>query len=123
MKLNVWWVIAIGSIALGAAGQVLLRIGVQTAGFQLDQLLSARNVVRVLTNGYILVGIMCFAISMVTWLGVISGRNLSATYPLVSLSYIFVAVASVFFLAEPLNWTRAMGILVIVAGVILLNLR
>jgi small multidrug resistance pump len=48
---------------------------------------------------------------------------LSVAFPSVALSYVAVAFASHLLWHEPLGWPRVSGIALIVAGVVLLNLR
>jgi len=48
---------------------------------------------------------------------------LSVAFPSVALSYVAVAFASHLLWHEPLGWPRVSGIVLIVAGVVLLNLR
>jgi drug/metabolite transporter (DMT)-like permease len=114
--------LALISISLGAVGQFLLKVGVNRIGgiaFKRSELVG--TVWRIASQPYIVVGIALFVLSMVMWLGVLSKMELSRAYPMVSISYVLVALMAVVFLGETITATRALGILVILVGVVLVN--
>lgn len=118
--------LALFSISLGAVGQFLLKVGVKEIGgigglaFKRGELVS--TAVRIATEPYIIIGILLFVISMVVWLAVLSRMELSRAYPMVSISYVLVALMARAFLGEQLGLTRVAGIAVILVGVVLVNL-
>ncbi len=113
------YAVALVSIALGAAGQFLLKLGA-------DQLKDLATVPAVLTRMFttpgILAGLVCFGSSFVLWVLVLRSMPLSTAYPLVSLSYVVVTALSVAFLHETLTALKLGGLLLIVTGVILIGL-
>jgi drug/metabolite transporter (DMT)-like permease len=114
--------LALISISLGAVGQFLLKVGVNRIGgiaFKRAELVA--TMWKVATQPYIVVGLVLFVLSMVIWLAVLSKMELSRAYPMVSISYVLVALMARFFLGEPLSWTRLTGIAVILVGVVLVN--
>ncbi len=72
--------------------------------------------------GWLFVGLVSYAMSMLFWLFAIARLELSLAYPMLSLSYVLVYVVAVNWplLNETVSWTRSFGILVVVAGVILI---
>lgn len=115
--------LALVSISLGAVGQFLLKLGVTRMGglvFKKAELLSTAW--KIATQPYIVTGLALFVFSMVLWLGVLSKMELSRAYPMVSISYVLVALMARFVLGEQLTATRMAGIAVILAGVVLVNL-
>jgi drug/metabolite transporter (DMT)-like permease len=52
---------------------------------------------------------------------ILSRVNLSFAYPLLSTGYILVVVLSYYIFKEPVGWLRFGGVLVIVAGVIMVT--
>lgn len=99
---------------LGAAGQVLMKLGANTLGAStspVDMLLTPP-----VFFGYALYGLM-------TLLFVFALRNeeLSILYPIIALTYVWVAGLSALFFQEPLTVLRLAGVLVIVAGVTVLG--
>lgn len=71
---------------------------------------------------WLFTGLGCYALSMVSWLFAISRLELSLAYPMLSLSYILVYVVAVNWplLNETVSWTRSLGILIVLAGIILI---
>lgn len=113
------YVLAVISVILGAVGQFLLKIasnGLQT-GHGLWQLGLS------LINLKMISAITCFVTSMLMWIFVLRKMELSIAYPMVSLGYIFVMLLSFYFLQESIGLTKLVGTGMIVAGVIVLNMR
>jgi len=110
------------SIALGACGQVSLKMGVNRLG-QIDlawpQLIN--TMLEIFTNSWIIFGIICFVSSMVLWIKVISGMELSRAYPIVSVSYILVFAMSVYLFNETVTTPKVMGLILVSVGVYFLN--
>ena len=108
------------SVMLGSTGQVLFKLGMQTFGQ-----VSAANVwaqlVRIMLVPYIPLGFLCFGVSSILWLVVISKLELSYAYPMVSLGYVFVILASWLLLDETLSLPRIAGIVLICVGVAFLK--
>lgn len=115
--------LALLSISLGAVGQFLLKLGVnKMGGLSLGCGELANTAVKIATQPHIVVGILLFVFSMVVWLAVLSKMELSRAYPMVSISYVLVAIMARFILGESLPLTRLLGIVVILVGVTLVNL-
>ena len=115
--------LALLSVSLGSVGQFLLKVGVNSlGGFRLSGRQFVKTIIGTLAEPHIFFGIILFATSMVVWLMVISDAELSRAYPMVSISYVFVALLSHFILGEPMSLLRVSGIAVILLGVILINL-
>lgn len=121
--MNSTLMLALTSISLGAVGQFMLKVGVNRAGgfsFRRGELLSVA--LRIATQPHIMIGLFLFVSSMVMWLGVLSKMDVSRAYPMVSLSYVLVAVLAKVMLGETISLTRAIAIAVILLGVTLINL-
>lgn len=112
------YVTALISIALGSIGQLILKIAsaeVKTGNILLTFLS--------LINYKIIAAVSCFVISMFLWIFVLKKMELSVAYPMVSLGYVFVMLLSYFFLQEQLFYTKILGTALIVAGVVVLNVK
>lgn len=70
---------------------------------------------------WVLCGLACYALSMLTWLGVLGRLPLSVAYPLLSLSYALVYLAAVAWLGESLTLWKSLGIALIIFGVGLIS--
>lgn len=116
--------IAIFLIVLFAPlGNVLLGKGMKTIG-------SAKTwtagdflpiFVRILTSGYIWLGIACLLAFFVSYMLVLTWADYSYVQPASSFSYAVVALLGYFLLGEQVNALRWAGILVICAGVFIVG--
>lgn len=114
------YILLAASIGLAAAGQVLMKHGMSIVGtFPVKELFNKLFVM--LFNPFVFIGISLFGISAVIWLVVLSRFELSFVYPMVSIAYILVAIASYFFLGEKITFIRCLGILTICLGVFFIS--
>ena len=101
------------SVAIGAVGQVAFKFGamqmVENPGITLLEKIKLP----------IVLGLFLYGISTILWITALKKVELSYAYPMVSLGYIFVFIASYFIFHEPLNWLRMGGMLFILVGITL----
>ena len=108
------------SISLAIVGQIMMKQGMIMFGqFPITQLLS--KILPMVFQPYVFVGILCFGVSSVFWLVVLSRIELSMAYPLVSIAYIVTAIFSYFIFKENITLIRWIGILTICLGVFLVS--
>lgn len=106
------------AVLFSVTGELLLKHGMNQLGIlELEPALLLPGLVRVFTNPFVLVGFACIFTGSIFWLSLISRVPLSYAYPMLSTSYILVVAASWLFLGESITWVRALGVLVIIAGV------
>lgn len=98
-------------------GQVLLKLALQhmgtpacTVGFMLRQL----------TNWWLLGCGLCYVSAMALWLYIIKTFPFSMAYPMVSLSYVFGMLAAILVFHEQVPLVRWAGVLLIMAGCVLI---
>lgn len=103
---------------MGAVGQILLKVGANKLG---GLSLSIGGLLSLIKNAYILIGLILFGTSFLLWVKVLTKNDLSYVYPMVSISYIIIIVASRFLFNEPFTTNKIIGILAIVFGVIIIN--
>lgn len=108
------------SVMLGSTGQVLFKVGMQAFG-QVTVTNIWAQLVKILLIPYIPFGFLCFGVSSILWLVVVSKLELSYAYPMVSLGYVIVIIASWWFLGEHLSLLRLVGVALICAGVALVS--
>ncbi len=106
------------SVLLGAAGQILLKMGALRLGPTGDVGLLLW---RIVTSPPILAGFGLYAVASVLWIVVLSRAPLSLAYPMLSLGYVIVLLASAYVFGETIPVVRVAGILAIVAGLILVS--
>nr|WP_321467740.1 SMR family transporter [uncultured Desulfobulbus sp.] len=109
-------------VFLNAAAQLALKQGMRQIGY-FDFILAniPRIVWEVAANGYIWVGLICYVVSVVVWLLVLSRVEVSYAYPLLSVGYIVTACAGWFLFQENMSPARLLGIAVICLGVYLIT--
>lgn len=107
---------------LNAAAQIVLKQGMRTIGhfaFSLKNLWPIS--VQAAMNPFIMTGILCYAVSVVVWLMVLSRVEVSFAYPLLSIGYIVAALAGWSFFGESVGPDRWLGIFIICFGVYLVT--
>jgi drug/metabolite transporter (DMT)-like permease len=103
----------LGSVALSAAGQLLLKSGARhlTGLGRLDFLIAAAR------DAHVLSGLAAWIASTVCWLYVLRVAPLSRAYGLTSLTYVLILLASVFLLGEQVRRLHVAGTVLIVIGI------
>ena len=117
------------SVLLGVAGQVSLKHGVGLASgggtSEIVHTLSVSSVVDLLrgaiSNKFVVLGFLCYAISAASWLVILSRVELSYAYPLISIGYILVMILSKYLFNETITGLRIAGTLAVCAGVFLIT--
>ena len=99
---------------LSAAAQVLLKFG--SIQLKLDP-----SFAGLLTNFPLLGGLALYGIGAALMVLALRHGELSVLYPLISLSYVWVAVLSVVVFGEMMNMYKVGGICAIMAGVAVLG--
>lgn len=106
-------------VMIGTAGQLLLKAGMNRVGefaFSLHDLLPIA--LKVLSSPFILLGTLCYGLSLVVWLLVLSRSEVSYAYPLLSIGYVITAIAAYYLFGDSLSPIRMVGIGLIVLGVL-----
>lgn len=111
------------SIAVATAGQLLLKVGMDQVGQIGFENLSylVPTLTRMFTNPIILVALVCYALSAVGWMAVLSRLDLSFAYPMLAIMYVLIPLASRILLGEAIPPLRWLGIIVVVVGVIIVS--
>ena len=102
------------AIALGAFGQIALKLGMR--GLHIAGPLA---LLHAIFTPYVLLGLALYAISTCFWLTVISRWQLSYAYPMIAIGYIGVVFLSLVIFKErvmPLQWV---GIFLMIGGLVL----
>jgi multidrug transporter EmrE-like cation transporter len=112
----------LGGVALNAAAQLLLKAATRTSGVLVSDggQVSWSAAAELLRASPLWIGLACYGVSVVLWLGALSRAPVSIAYPMLSVGYIVNAAAAAFLFSEALTTPKVIGILLIVAGVIVL---
>jgi drug/metabolite transporter (DMT)-like permease len=111
------------SIVLGPLGNVFLGKGMKGVGSVTATTLSDLRPVatRVLTSGYIWLGIACLLTFFIVHMLLLTWADYSYVQPATSLSYFFITVLSYFVLGEAISPARWLGVTVICLGVFIVG--
>jgi drug/metabolite transporter (DMT)-like permease len=107
------------SILLGGVAQILLKRGV--TGDRASRGAFTQWWLGLLRSGWIWAWLISFIAATGLWLLAVSQLNISYAFPLLSASYVIVAVLSRIWLHENVSWQRWTAIAVISAGVLLIS--
>ena len=114
-------VVALFSIVLGATGQFLFRLGMMHYGKETVTGIW-RQLGSIILTPAIFLGFVCFGVSSILWLVVISRWELSYAYPLVAFGYVIAILYGTFLLHENLTLAKILGSCLILAGISVLGL-
>jgi small multidrug resistance pump len=108
------------ALTLNAAANLMLKIGADRLGSR-----GAPSLLEgVLGNYYLVGGLVLFALNVVFYVGALARLNLSFAYPVMMAGGVLIVVTvSVLWLREPLTFAHAAGILLLLAGLILVTQR
>lgn len=103
-------------------GQIFLKFAFNESAYKLNiNTLLSSEIGSLIFTKYFIASISFFIIGMCLWLYVISQDiELSLVYPLISFSYIIMALLANFFLGEELTLQKISGIVLICVGITIL---
>ena len=105
-------------VLLNAGAQLLLKAGTNVLGvITLTRENWWDTLWRMGTQGYFVVGVACYMVSLVVWIMGLSRVPVSIAYPMLSLGYVINAVAAHYLFGEAVTVSRWLGIGFIVLGV------
>ena len=108
------------SVLLNCAAQLLIRKGMLIEGeVGMQNLLS--HVGSMITNVWLWGAMLCYALSILLWMSVLSKGEVSYAYPFLSVGYVVSALAGYALFNENLSPIRIAGIIIICIGVILIS--
>jgi uncharacterized membrane protein len=110
------------TVLLNTAFQLSLKYGISALeGISLKNVLKPGAVRHVLTNPFLILGVVLMVASTVLWLKVLSMAQLSFAYPFQSLTLVLISVGSIVFLKERIEVKQWIGIALIILGIVLVS--
>lgn len=107
-------------IFLSVGGLVLFKYG----SFKKLDISFLNGVLGIDVNIFVIVGILCYMLSFLLYLFLVSKFNLSYIVPItIGLVYILTILSSVLFFKENMHFYHVIGIVLIIIGVFLINLK
>lgn len=101
-------ILLVVAITIEACGQVLFKLAANSCG-------KAKISKTVLAAG-------CLAVEAIVWTGVLKCLDLSVAYPMGSLCFVAVLIASRLFLKEKVSLHRLLGVALILGGNVMVGL-
>ena len=99
---------------IGAAAQVLIKTGAGSLGAHPSLV---RTAIGILTTPQLFIGYSMYGVSMVLLVLALRHGELSALYPVIALTFVWVTILSVAVFHEVLNAPKLVGIALIITGV------
>jgi multidrug transporter EmrE-like cation transporter len=115
------FILLIAAVATAAAGQVMLKHGMQVATSRAAHSRGSLAVTAI-TSPWVLIGLLVFGVSAIAWLAVLSRVPLSVAYPFNALGYLGILTASILILHERASIMTWAGSLLVVSGLIIVVL-
>lgn len=109
----------LASVFLGAIGQVMVKYGATSLQLNFAGKYLVQSIFSILRNLPVMCGIVSYGVSFLLWIKVLSKVELSYAYPMVSMGYILIMFFSYFIFKENISFTRLLGVVFIIIGVIL----
>lgn len=108
-------------VLLNAVAQLALKASVSETGIiNLDLQSLFTTAGSLVSNLWLWLGLLCYAVSVVVWLLALSRVDVSIAYPMLSVGYVVNAIAAWQLFGEPLNIGKVVGIGIIIVGVYVL---
>jgi len=112
-----YYLILLISILLNSASLILLKKGALLHGEITTNVFNLKAWFHLIFNRYVITSMFFFIFGTITWILSLTKIDLSLAYPLVSISYIIIAITSYFFFGEAVPFYRWLGIIIIMVGV------
>jgi len=110
------------SVLAGTIGQLFLKLGAVKLAEKLGQV-SASNfvshVTNIITTPALLIGLTCYGMGAITYILLLTRVKLSVAAPAVAMGYVVSFLIGYFVFKEAIPFSRAVGLGLIVSGVIL----
>lgn len=106
-------------VVLSSSGLVLFKLGSNNISLTINKSLFSMNF-----PWLSLLGLLCYLISFILWMYIISKTNISFVVPLgVGLTNLAVLISSYFILHESLTTNTIVGSIFIILGIIIINIH
>lgn len=118
--LGCWWITFSASSLFVVSGHLLIKAGLTAA--------ASRNVhpgllglLHTIASAEVIGGLLIYFLGSLCWMATVAKREISFLYPLSSINYVLVVIASYLLFAESISEQRAAGVALIVLGMVLMN--
>lgn len=113
-------ILILSSVLLNCAAQICMRQGMLEIG-EIDVAKLFTSALVLICNLWLWLALVCYVVSILLWIVVLSRVEVSYAYPFLSIGYVVAAIAGYMLFHEHLTLIRISGILVICLGVVLIS--
>lgn len=113
-------ILILSSVLLNCGAQLLIRKGMLQIGVVNPDNI-AKFIMPMITNLWLWGAMICYGVSILLWMSVLSKCEVSFAYPFLSVGYVVAAIAGYYFFGESLTPMRILGIAVICVGIVLIS--
>ena len=117
-----WWVAFSLSSVCVVGGHLMIKAGLGAAAASSARGLALHGtLLHILAQPQVLCGLLIYLLGTLCWMIAASQKEISFLYPLSSVNYVLVVIASVLLFSESVSLRRGGGVALIVLGTVLLN--
>lgn len=110
------------TIILTIYGQLVLKWRMnQMSDVPTEMLAKFKVLLFAVLDPYIFSSFAAAFIASLTWMAALREFEISKAYPMMALSFVGVTIISYFMFQESFNWMKAIGTILVVAGVIFIS--
>lgn len=110
------------TVVLTSYAQLIVKWRVSRAGsLPVDLVNKALFLIGLLFDPWVLTGLLSALLAGLAWMAAMTRLELSFAYPFISLSFVLVFVFSAFFFNETVTAPKVLGMLLIIAGIIVIG--
>lgn len=107
------------SVSLNTLAQIFLKKGADACIS--GRVINFETLLLCMSNIYFWLGFLCYAISILSWIFVLSKMSVSIAYPFLSFGFVLSIILAYFLLGEPITMAKIVGIGLICCGLFALS--
>ena len=117
------------SVVLSACAQLFMKVSMIQLQLNENVNLDLSMLFILIEDNSVLIwligGLACYALSMLSWMFALTKYELSFAYPYLGITYVLVYLGAVYWdqIGEQLTWLRTAGIVLILVGVVFVNYK
>ena len=106
------------ALLLGAVGQLSMKVALKSYTDHHGPLQGLGMLLSAMVSPGVMFGLICYVLSSMMYLFILSKVPMSMLYPMVALNYVFVTILDWAYLKQPVPSLRVAGLAIIIAGVV-----
>jgi drug/metabolite transporter (DMT)-like permease len=116
-----WWVAFSASSLFVVSGHLLIKAGLSTVTVSAASGPAWERVLHCVLQPAVSSGLLVYLLGSLCWMVAVAQQEISFLYPLSSMNYVLVVLASSVFLHETPSLRRLGGVALIILGMLLMN--